>query len=114
FKGGKGVATSLGAMLAIFPWLTVPGVAVFVVWLIVVGASRYISLGSIVAGACLPVFAAAWPLVSKRLGLSNAPESLTSAWPFIIVTTLLAALVIYKHRANIGRLRAGTERRMGE
>jgi glycerol-3-phosphate acyltransferase PlsY len=114
FKGGKGVATSLGAMLAVFPWLTVPGVAVCALWLIVVGVSRYVSLGSIVGGACLPVFAAAWPLVAKRAGVSNAPESLASAWPFIIVTSLLAALVIYKHRANIGRLRAGTERRMGE
>lgn len=94
FKGGKGIATSAGAFLALAPTLT--GIAVGV-WLLTVLATRYVSVASIAAAAVLP--AGAW-LLPHSLGVR-------------VLATLLGALAIWKHRANIQRLRAGTEHRFG-
>lgn len=94
FKGGKGIATSAGAFGALTPQPL--GIA-FLTWLVVFGASRYVSLASIAAAAALPI--AAWLL----------PFSLTLR----IITTVIGALAIYKHRSNIQRLLAGTENRVG-
>ena len=90
FKGGKGVATALGVFLGASPLAVL---ASFVVFTLVLLKWRYISLASISAAAAIPMIVA---LIDPR--------------PHIIVMTLLiAALVIGKHRDNIGRLRAGTE-----
>jgi len=95
FKGGKGVATSAGMLLGLSP----AGVGIaFAAWVAVFLASRYVSLASIAAAAALAV--AVWPLHLVREGL----------W-FPLVLTLLALLAVWKHRANIARLRAGTEPR---
>jgi glycerol-3-phosphate acyltransferase PlsY len=95
FKGGKGVATSAGLLLGLSP----AGVGIaFGVWLASFLASRYVSLASITAAAALAV--AVWPLHLRQQG----------AW-FPSVLTLLAGIAIWKHRANIARLRAGTESR---
>ena len=94
FKGGKGIATSAGAFLGLTPGPL--GIA-FATWLIVFAISRYVSLASIVAAAALPV--ATWCL----------PFSL----PLRIITTVIGALAIFKHRANIQRLLTGTENRVG-
>lgn len=104
FRGGKGVATGLGAMLGIWPMLTIPALAVFVLWIAVFKVSRYVSLASITAAAMLPAIVVAFNAWSGRL----AP-----AWPFAVVTGVLAGVVIFKHRGNIARLRAGTELRVG-
>ncbi len=94
FKGGKGVATTAGVLLALFPKAFLIGLGV---WLLVFALSRYVSLASIVAALVLPF--AVW--------LCGAGASLTA------VAALLGALAIYKHRTNIQRLCHGTEPRLG-
>lgn len=94
FKGGKGIATSAGVLLALVPMALL---IILTVFLIAFGLSRYVSLGSILAAAALPF--AAWATGASR--------------PIIGVTTVMAILAIYKHRANIQRLLAGTENRVG-
>lgn len=92
FKGGKGIATSAGVLLGLMP----AGLGVtLAVWLLVFAISRYVSLASVVAAAALPV--GVWALgYAKEL---------------VVLGALLGALAIYKHRANITRLIAGTEPR---
>jgi len=94
FKGGKGVATLFGIVLPWQPWLAV---AVFVVWVIVFGLSRYVSLASILAGLSLPLFA--W-----RLDASGT---------CIAVMVLLCLMMIARHGGNIRRLASGTELKVG-
>ena len=97
FKGGKGVATSAGLVLGLTP----AGVGgAFAVWLILFLATRYVSVASI--GAALALGGAVWwPL---RLDAAHGP------W-FPCVLTLLALVVVWKHRSNMARLMAGTESR---
>jgi acyl phosphate:glycerol-3-phosphate acyltransferase len=92
FGGGKGVATGAGAALAIFP----AGVGLAALaWAVVFLALRYVSLASLAAGAAFLVAAIA----------------LGRAWPVIAFAALAFGFVTYRHRANIARLRAGTEPR---
>jgi glycerol-3-phosphate acyltransferase PlsY len=105
FRGGKGVATSAGVMLGLWPYFTLPGAIAVGVFLVVFFAWRYISLGSIVAAATVPLAylligqARGWPMFGSQL-------------PLLIFAVVMALLIIYKHRTNIARLRAGTENRM--
>lgn len=94
FKGGKGIATTAGVLIA---WLPLPFLVVLGVWIVVFALGRYVSLASIAAALALP-FATWW---------------LNGRASMIIVTTLLSALAIYKHRSNITRLLNGTESRFG-
>ncbi|HGM3505502.1 TPA: glycerol-3-phosphate 1-O-acyltransferase PlsY [Clostridioides difficile] len=94
FRGGKGVATSLGAMLAVNPVITLMCLAVFI---LVVAITKYVSLGSVVGIGCSPIFMI---IVKNKAGL--------------IVALFLTASVIYNHRANIKRLLNGTERKIGQ
>jgi glycerol-3-phosphate acyltransferase PlsY len=104
FKGGKGVATSIGAMAGVFPPLAAPGGAIFVVWLAMRRAFGYVSLASIVAGLALaPITACLFVAWGSARGM----------WPFVAVATVLGVLVVWTHRANIARLRAGTEPKAG-
>jgi glycerol-3-phosphate acyltransferase PlsY len=96
FRGGKGVATSLGAFALLAPKSIVCMVGLF---LLIVAATRYVSLGSVVAAAAFPVLA--WVL----------HESLEPVQLFLIA--LASLLVVWKHRQNLGRLIAGTESRLG-
>ena len=96
FKGGKGIATSAGVYLALAPWALLIAVTVF---LLVLLATRYVSIGSIAAAIALP--AAVWILPPRNLLLG-------------IVTTALGALAIAKHKSNIERLLNGTEQRFGK
>jgi glycerol-3-phosphate acyltransferase PlsY len=93
FKGGKGVATFLGGLIAANIWAALVFAAV---WLIVAAATRYSSAAALVASVAAPV--AAFALGDHRAGLAFA---------------LLAALVWMKHSANIQRLVRGTEPRIG-
>jgi len=102
FRGGKGVATSLGVVLGIWPYFTWPGLCAFAVWIAVTLASRYISLASIVAAAAFVVFFAAF----------NA-GNLSRLWPLGAFAAAMAALIVVRHRTNIARLLAGTESRIG-
>lgn len=99
FKGGKGVATAAGILFGVH-WML--GVATLVTWAIVVFFSRYVSLASVTAAAVAPFFY----LLAGRIALPADPR---------IWWTLLAisALLVYRHRENIGKLRAGTESRLG-
>ncbi len=95
FRGGKGVATASGVMLGLTPWAVLVSLAV---WLIVVRASGYVSLGSMVGAIVLPV--AAWLLHPLQRDI-------------IWIQILVALAIIWLHRANIRRLLAGTENRFG-
>ena len=95
FKGGKGIATSAGVLLALVPWALV---TIFVTWIVVFALTRYVSLASLAASAALPF--ASWA----------THESLTK----VIVTGAMAVLAIYKHKGNIQRLFNGTEPRFGQ
>ncbi|MBQ9579404.1 MAG: glycerol-3-phosphate 1-O-acyltransferase PlsY [Ottowia sp.] len=97
FKGGKGVATALGVVLALSPWLAL---AVLVVFGVVLAATRYVSLASMSA-------AAAAPLIMLLPGPWG--HSVLAVVAFLV----MAALLIWRHRANIERLRAGTEAKFG-
>lgn len=95
FKGGKGVATSAGVLLALSP----PSFGVFVgVFLVVLLLTRYVSLGSMLGAVAFCVALARF-----------SPSGVTS--PSFAVGVLLAALVVVRHRDNIGRLMRGEERR---
>ena len=106
FRGGKGVATSLGATLGFWPYFTLPGLAAFALWIVVTGVSRYVSLGSIVAAAAFPVL-----FVLYRLGTARP---LGEVLPLLIFAVAMAALVVYRHRTNIGRLLRGQENKIGQ
>jgi glycerol-3-phosphate acyltransferase PlsY len=105
-RGGKGVATSLGVVLGVFPYLTLAGLLAFAVWLLVTLATRYVSAGSIAAALAFPVLLAGCMLWA---GFPTFRRN----WALLVFAFLLSGLVIYRHRANIGRLRAGTESRIG-
>ena len=96
FRGGKGVATAFGMLLGLAPALVGTAFALFAV---VFALSHYISLGSISAAAFLMV--AVWFPILGTEGWRNLPQC--------VLVTLMAAFVIFKHRANIGRLISGTE-----
>lgn len=95
FKGGKGVATAAGVLLALSPWL---GLAVLVVWLLVAVFFRYSSLAAIVACGFAPLFyAMVW-------GFD----------PAFVAVTVVAGFTVWRHRANIEKLMAGKESRIGQ
>lgn len=101
FRGGKGVATSAGAMGALAP----PAMALtLVAFLAMVSWKRYVSLGSIVAAALFPLFIYA----SQRLGWEHPEPRL------LLAGVLIALIVVVKHRSNLERLRQGAEPRLGE
>ncbi|MEN9361722.1 MAG: glycerol-3-phosphate 1-O-acyltransferase PlsY [Verrucomicrobiota bacterium] len=97
FKGGKGVATSAGAIMAVAP---LPTAIALIVWLLVFRLSGYVSLGSIVAAIALPLCAV---FQGRLYGSEKLPL------PSLILFAVMAILVIWLHRANIARLRQGTE-----
>lgn len=90
FKGGKGVATALGILLA-FHWML--GIAVLAVWLGVVGATRYVSLAGVVAAV------AAAPVAAY----------LSASAVMVMAVSVMGLLILWRHGGNLRRLRAGTE-----
>ena len=94
FRGGKGVATALGALLGMEPLL---GAGVLATWIVAAGVSRYSSLAALVASVLAPGYA--WVL-SGHPGVVGA-------------VSVMAALLVWRHRANIRRLLAGEEGRIG-
>jgi glycerol-3-phosphate acyltransferase PlsY len=94
FQGGKGVATACGVFTVLTPLAALPALTVFIVtaW-----ATRYVSLGSVLATIVLP------------------PAAYATGYPVATLTAACAAsvLILFRHRGNLARLRAGTERRLG-
>jgi acyl phosphate:glycerol-3-phosphate acyltransferase len=95
-KGGKGVATAAGVFFALAP---LPMLVAFAVFVAVVFATGYVSLGSLLSAALLPVM----------LLVTQGPTA-----PLFIVSAIVAGFVFWTHRANIGRLRRGEEHRFGK
>ena len=106
FRGGKGVATSLGALLGFYPYFTWAGLIALGIWIIVVLIWRYVSLGSIVSAAAFPVL-----LLVVWLGMG---WSVGQLWPMLVFSIIIAALVIVRHRSNLARLLAGQENKIGK
>src|SRR4051812_38396395 len=104
FKGGKGVATSAGVMLGVFPDYTLAAIAVLVVFAICFAIWRTVSLGSVVAASAFPILYVAVCLLRGQLVLGER-------WPLLAFCAIVSLMVVWKHRSNIARLRAGTEPR---
>ena len=102
FKGGKGVSTSLGMVLGLFPYYTIPGAISFVIWVIFVLIWRYISLASIAAAVAFPLILIASICVSSTWHFN-------SLWPLIIAALIMPALVVLRHVENIKRILEGSE-----
>jgi glycerol-3-phosphate acyltransferase PlsY len=97
FKGGKGVATSIGALFAL-NWIL--ALTVGIIWIVVFLTTRYVSLASIAAVMALPI------AVAIMLFLKELPSPV-----LLYFSLLLAAIVVLRHRSNISRLLSGTEHR---
>ena len=108
FKGGKGVATSLGVLLGIYPYFTWPGLIAFGLWFVVLLASRYVSLASVTAAIGFPIIFACMAYLE---GESWGPAG--QLWPLYVFGIVLALLVVYRHRSNIQRLVSGVEAKIG-
>jgi len=105
FKGGKGVATGLGVLLGVWPYLAWPGLGALGVWLVCVAIWRYVSLGSMLAAGSLPGW---YLLLAWRLDWPIREQ-----WPLLAFGSALAVLVIFRHLGNLKRLLAGTEAKIG-
>lgn len=102
FKGGKGVATSFGVALGLWPYFTLPGLIALAVWVTVVLIWRYVSLASICGAVMFPV--------ALLTGIVIVPAWTASAlWPLLIAAVAIPTMVVIRHRENIKRLLAGTE-----
>lgn len=96
FVGGKGVATALGVLIGLNVWL---GVATLVTWLVIAYAFRYSSLAALVAAVFAPLY----------FGLLFGSDQLEK----LIAVVVMSALLLFRHRSNIGNLIAGKESRLG-
>ena len=99
FRGGRGVSTSLGGLLAMSPFVTLCSA---VVGVSAIGISRYVSLGSVLGAATALLLMVALTILGRE------------PWPYLIYTLVGAPLIILQHRDNIGRIWAGTERKLGQ
>ena len=97
FRGGKGVATSAGAIFGIMP---IAAVTIFLVWLIMFQLTRYVSLASVTAAAGLPIVV----YILLKTGHTHGVV-------LFYFSLAMTALVVWRHRSNLARLRAGTEQR---
>ena len=114
FKGGKGVATTFGVVMGVWPILTLSGIGAALVFLLVFMAYRIISLSSLVG---VVVFMILIPLIGHDIGPMDGvlyPQPWDKLWPLIMTGWLIGLLIIIKHRGNIRRLISGTEPRVGE
>jgi len=112
FKGGKGVATAFGVVLGFWPLFTLSGLIAGAFFVFMLMVYRYISLASMSASV---VFV----LCVATLGLSTRlPFFFYMSWharfPLVLIAALFAAAIIFRHRANIGRLIKGTEPQIGK
>lgn len=98
FHGGKGVGTAAGMLIGLYP---VAFIVIFIIFLIVLFTTRYVSVSSMTAAVSLPVVL----LILDKLGRPYKT-------PLMVLSIIIAILIIFTHRSNIGRLMAGTENRV--
>ncbi len=96
FRGGKGMATALGAFLNLMPVAVLPAI---LVWAAVAATFRYISLASVTAALCVPIGAVLLPRYH---------------WSEALAALAVALIIVLRHRDNVARLLSGTERKLGE
>jgi len=102
FKGGKGVSTSFGVALGLWPYFTICALIALLVWAACVLKWRYISLASICGALAFPV--------TLAIAVAIIPDWESGRmWPLLLAAVAIPIMVIVRHRENIGRLRAGTE-----
>ncbi|MBE0446589.1 MAG: glycerol-3-phosphate 1-O-acyltransferase PlsY [Actinobacteria bacterium] len=95
FSGGKGIATALGLIIALWPWVAPILIGI---WVLIVALTRYVSLASIIAAVVLPV-----------LVYVLHPNIV-----YVVFSIAVAIVIVYRHRSNISRLIAGEELKVGE
>jgi glycerol-3-phosphate acyltransferase PlsY len=105
FKGGKGVATSLGVGLGLWPYYTICAMLAFLIWGAVTLIWRYISLASIAASIAFPLILVLAIVLAPGWDFANL-------WPLLVAATAIPLMVIIRHRENIKRLMAGTENKV--
>jgi glycerol-3-phosphate acyltransferase PlsY len=99
FKGGKGVATLVGAMAGVQPTIILLCLGV---WFLIFMISHYVSLASMIAGCCFPIFVGIFSHTSYK-------QDGDASWSFMVFSVLVAILLLWTHRKNIERLKNGTE-----
>ncbi|MBN1392733.1 MAG: glycerol-3-phosphate 1-O-acyltransferase PlsY [Sedimentisphaerales bacterium] len=102
FKGGKGVATSFGVALGLWPYYTICSLFVLGVWVVTVLKWRYISLASVVASIAFPLTLILLIILTERWHFADL-------WPLLITAVVIPVMVIVRHRENIKRLVDGSE-----
>ncbi|MFT3683362.1 MAG: glycerol-3-phosphate 1-O-acyltransferase PlsY [Phycisphaerales bacterium] len=104
FRGGKGVATGFGAVMAVFPILTLPAIVALLVWFVCVKTTRFIGLSSCVAAISIPISIIFVNDVAHSFGFF-VPERGASVtwpmWPYVTAAVMLAVMVVWRHRSNI-------------
>lgn len=108
FKGGKGIATSAGVLIALMPAAVVILLVVFIVTLVI---TRYVAVASMVSAVALPLMTHLGARFHKTAEGISLWEAGTWNKPLFFFSVLIAALAVWKHRTNIDRLRKGTESR---
>ncbi len=105
FKGGKGVSTSFGVALGLWPYFTICALCAIAIWVVVVLIGRYVSLASITASIAFPL--------ALIVSIFLVPGwKFLDLWPLLIAACVIPLMVILRHRENIKRLLAGTESRI--
>ena len=107
FKGGKGVSTSFGVALGLWPYYTICALIAIAVWISTVLIWRYVSLASIAASVT-------FPLALILAIFIKSDWEFATLWPLVIAATAIPLMVIIRHRENINRLLAGTESKIRE
>jgi len=105
FKGGKGVATSFGVALGLWPYYTISAVIALVIWIIAVLIWKYVSLASLLGALSFPVFLIISILIIPAWHLNNL-------WPLVIIALIIPIMVFIRHKDNVVRLMAGTENKI--
>ena len=107
FRGGKGVSTSFGATLGLFPYFTYCTLSAMCIWVITVKIWQYVSLASMVSAVSISLFMLIFILLIPSWSFSEL-------WPLMILAVVFAVMVVLRHKGNIKRLLDGTEPRIDQ
>lgn len=102
FRGGKGVATTIGVALGVFPYYTLPMAAAILLYAVVRFATGHVSLGSLTIALIFPIGVAAYFWLDAGLVIAEF-------WPMLVVAVALGSLIVVRHAGNIARLLRGEE-----